>query len=59
MTVYESLLLGINTANLNANLENVKINEELVSRSRAHEKDNDKIISLLTEILGVLKSDRK
>ena len=57
MTDYERLLVGINSANLTANLENVAINEELLKRNNRHEKDNDIIISLLTEILGVLKND--
>lgn len=59
MTTYEALIVSINSANLNANIENVRINEELVARSRAHEHDNDEIIKILTEILEVLKSDRE
>lgn len=57
MTDYERLLVSINSANLTANLENVAINEEILKRNNRHEKDNDIIISLLTEILGVLKND--
>lgn len=57
MTDYERLLVSINSANLTANLENVTINEEILKRNNRHEKDNDIIISLLTEILGVLKND--
>lgn len=57
MTDYERLSVGINSANLTANLENVAINEEILKRNNRHEKDNDIIISLLTEILGVLKND--
>lgn len=59
MTLYERLLLTINSANLSTNLENVRINEEIAARSRAHEHDNDKIIDLLVEILEVLKNDRE
>ena len=58
MNAYESMLLGINSANLSANLENVRINEEIAARSQAHEHDSDQIIPLLTEILEVLKRDR-
>ena len=54
MNAYESMLLGINSANL----ENVRINEEIAARSQAHEHDSDQIIPLLTEILEVLKRDR-
>lgn len=57
MTDYERLLVSINSANLTANLENVAINEKILKRNNRHEKDNDIIISLLTEILGVLKND--
>lgn len=57
MTDYERLLVSINSANLTANLENVTINEEILKRNNRHEKDNDIIISLLAEILGVLKND--
>lgn len=57
MTDYERLLVGINSANLTTNLENVAINEEILKRNNRHEKDNDIIIGLLTEILGVLKND--
>jgi hypothetical protein len=57
MTDYERLLVSIDSANLTANLENVAINEEILKRNNRHEKDNDIIISLLTEILGVLKND--
>lgn len=59
MTAYEHLLIAINSANLSANLESVSLNEEIAKRSRAHEHDNDRIISLLTEILEVLKNDRE
>ena len=59
MTVYEHLLMAINSANLSANLENVRLNEEIAARSKAHEHDNDRIIDLLAEILEVLKDDRK
>lgn len=59
MTEYEALLLCINSANLATNMENVKMNQELVQRSREHEHDNDTIIRLLSEILEVLKSDSK
>lgn len=57
MTDYERLLVSINSANLTTNLENVAINEEILKRNNRHEKDNDIIIGLLTEILGVLKND--
>lgn len=57
MTDYERLLVSIDSANLTVNLENVAINEEILKRNNRHEKDNDIIISLLTEILGVLKND--
>ena len=59
MNAYEHLLMAINTANLSANLENVKLNEEIAARSRAHENDGDEIIGLLVEILEVLKHGRK
>lgn len=59
MTDYERTLLTINSANLAANVENVSINEDILSRQRRHEKDNDVIIALLTEILEVLKNDRR
>ena len=57
MTDYERLLVSINSANLTTNLENVAINEEILKCNNRHEKDNDIIIGLLTEILGVLKND--
>lgn len=59
MTDYERTLLTINSANLAANVENVSINEDILARQRRHEKDNDVIIALLTEILEVLKNDRR
>lgn len=59
MTWYDVVLLIINSMNLDANLENVQINEELINRSREHEKDNEKIINLLEQILEELKNERK
>ncbi len=59
MTDYERTLLTINSANLAANVENVSINEDILARQKRHEKDNDVIIALLTEILEVLKNDRR
>lgn len=59
MTDYERTLLTINSANLAANMENVSINEDILARQKRHEKDNDVIIALLTEILEVLKNDRR
>lgn len=55
---YYRTLLSINAANLTANLENVNINKDILSRQRRHEHDNDEIISLLTKILEELKNDR-
>jgi hypothetical protein len=51
---YYRAIIGINTANLAANLQNVEINENILTRQKIHEYDNDKIIALLAEILEVL-----
>jgi hypothetical protein len=48
-------MLVISSANLAANLENVSINEKILSKDGR----GDVIISLLTQILEVLKNDRK
>ena len=58
MTEYERMLLEINSANLTANIENVSINDDILERKKRHDGDNDKIIALLTKILGVVSDDR-
>jgi hypothetical protein len=50
---YYREILAINSANLAANIENVSINEKLLSLK----SKDDVIISLLTQILEVLKND--
>lgn len=49
-------ILEINSANLAVNLEILNINKENAKISRVQ---NDKIISLLSQILEVLESDSK
>lgn len=48
---YNSAIIAINSANLTANVRNVEINEQLLKSNKRHENDNDRIISLLAEIL--------
>lgn len=50
---YYRAIIGINSANLAANMQNVEINQEILKRQKTHEYDNDKIIALLTDILEV------
>ena len=52
-TTYYREILAINSANLAANIENVNINEKLLNLK----SKDDVIISLLTQILEVLKND--
>lgn len=51
---YYRAIIGINSANLAANMQNVEVNQEILKRQKTHEYDNDKIIALLTDILEVL-----
>lgn len=53
MTEYERLLLAINSGNLGANLENVAINEKILS-TQERNKD-DRIVELLELILKELR----
>jgi hypothetical protein len=48
-------LISINSANLLANVENVNINQTMLENSI---KTNLQVISLLTDILEVLKNER-
>ena len=52
MDAYSRELLAINSANLAANLENVRVNEEIISRGKAADAQ---IILLLERILEEVK----